>query len=245
VVRPDLVSVVVPAYNEEGRIGESLLKIKSYMEAAGFGFEVVVVDDGSRDRTAEVVGELAGEDARLRLVTNEKNLGKGGAVRRGVMASCGDVVLFSDADLSTPIEEFEKLLPWVETHGLVIASRSLPDSNVIVHQPLYRELMGRIYNLFVQALLVRGFVDTQCGFKLMTRPAALGIFERARIRSFSFDVEMIVLAKRLGYAVKEVPVCWVNSRASKVNAVADSVQMLLDLLRIKFYDTFGFYRKKN
>jgi dolichyl-phosphate beta-glucosyltransferase len=235
--------VVVPAYNEEGRIGESLLKIRSYMEAAGWSFEIIVVDDGSRDRTADVVGRLAREDRRLALVVNERNLGKGGAVRRGVLASRGDAVLFSDADLSTPIEEFEKLLPWLRTHGLVMASRSLPDSNVIVHQPLYRELMGRVYNLFVQALLVRGFIDTQCGFKLMTRAAAVAIFGRARIRSFSFDVEMIVLARRLGYAVKEVPVCWVNSRASRVHPLADSVQMLLDLFRIKFYDLFGFYER--
>jgi dolichyl-phosphate beta-glucosyltransferase len=237
--------VVVPAYNEEGRIGESLLKIRSYMEAAGWGFEIIVVDDGSRDRTADVVGQLARQDGRLALVVNERNLGKGGAVRRGVLASRGDAVLFSDADLSTPIEEFANLLPWLETHGLVMASRSLPDSNVLVHQPRYRELMGRVYNLFVQALLVRGFIDTQCGFKLMTRQAAQAIFGRARIRSFSFDVEMIVLAKRLGYAVKEVPVCWVNSRASRVHPLADSVQMLLDLLRIKFYDIFGFYGKAN
>ena len=236
-------SVVIPAYNEEGRIGESLRKIRRYMQEKAFGFEVVVADDGSRDRTAETVGEFSREDPRIRLIRNPRNMGKGAAVRSGVKASGGDVVLFSDADLSTPIEEYEKLLPWVETHDLVIASRSLPESDVIVHQPFYRELMGRVFNLVVQVLLVRGMIDTQCGFKLMTGDAARRIFARQRINSFSFDVEMILIAKRIGLKVKEVPVRWINSRASRVHPVVDSTEMLLDLFRIKIYDILGFYRK--
>jgi len=235
--------VVVPAYNEQGRIEASLQRIVDYMQGAGFTFEVIVVDDGSSDGTAEVVASLARSDARLKLVQNRKNLGKGGAVRNGVRSSGGSVVLFSDADLSTPIEEFEKLLPWLETHDLVIASRSLPDSAVLVHQPFYREFMGRIYNLLVRALVTRGLIDTQCGFKLMSRRAADGISRLQRINSFSFDVEMILIARRLGYAVKEVPVRWINSRASKVHPILDSAQMLLDLFRIKFYDIFGLYGK--
>jgi dolichyl-phosphate beta-glucosyltransferase len=233
--------VVVPAYNEQGRIETSLKNIVDYMQGAGFGFEVIVVDDGSRDRTAEVVARIAREDPRVRLVQNRRNAGKGSAVRNGVRSSSGDVVLFSDADLSTPIEEFEKLLPWVASSDLVIASRSLPDSNVLVHQPFYRELMGRIYNLLVRTLVIRGLIDTQCGFKLMSRRAADAIFRRQRINSFSFDVEMILIARKLGYAVKEVPVRWINSRASKVHPVLDSAQMLLDLFRIKFYDILGLY----
>ena len=238
-------SVVIPAYNEEGRIGESLRKIQRYMQEKAFGFEVVVADDGSRDRTAETVGEFSREDPRIRLIRNPRNMGKGAAVRSGVKASGGDVVLFSDADLSTPIEEYEKLLPWVETHDLVIASRSLPESDVIVHQPFYRELMGRVFNLVVQVLLVRGMIDTQCGFKLMTGDAARRIFARQRINSFSFDVEMILIAKRIGLKVKEVPVRWINSRASRVHPVVDSTEMLLDLFRIKIYDILGVYRKTN
>lgn len=233
--------MVVPAYNEQGRIETSLKNIVDYMQGAGFGFEVIVVDDGSRDRTAEVVARIAREDPRVRLVQNRRNAGKGSAVRNGVRSSSGDVVLFSDADLSTPIEEFEKLLPWVASSDLVIASRSLPDSNVLVHQPFYRELMGRIYNLLVRTLVIRGLIDTQCGFKLMSRRAADAIFRRQRINSFSFDVEMILIARKLGYAVKEVPVRWINSRASKVHPVLDSAQMLLDLFRIKFYDILGLY----
>jgi dolichyl-phosphate beta-glucosyltransferase len=237
------VSVVVPAYNEQGRIEDSLLKIREYMRGADFGFEVIVVDDGSHDRTSEIVARLAHDDSRIRLVQNRKNLGKGAAVRNGVRSSAGDLVLFSDADLSTPIEEFENLLPWVESYDLVIASRSLPDSKVLVHQPFYREMMGRTYNLLVRTLVVKGLIDTQCGFKLMSRRAADDIFRRQRINSFSFDVEMILIATKLGYAVKEVPVRWINSRASKVHPVLDSAQMLLDLFRIKFYDISGFYKR--
>ena len=164
-------------------------------------------------------------------------------MRRGVLASRGDVVLFSDADLSTPIEEMGKLLPWLDRNPLVIASRSMPDSNVTTRQPFYREAMGRIFNVVVQALLLRGFIDTQCGFKMMTRRAADAIFKRQRINSFCFDVEMIVIARRLGMPVKEVPVTWINSRVSRVRPVIDSAEMLLDLLRVKFYDIAGFYRK--
>jgi len=236
--------VVVPAYNEQGRIEYSLLKIREYMQGAGFGFEIIVVDDGSRDRTSEIVAQLARGDPRIRLVQHRKNIGKGAAVRNGVRSSGGDLVLFSDADLSTPIEEFESLLPWIESNGLVIASRSLPGSKVLVHQPFYREIMGRIYNVLVRTLAVRGLIDTQCGFKLMSRRAADGIFRCQRINSFSFDVEMILIARKLGYAVKEVPVRWINSRASKVHPVLDSVQMLLDLFRIKFYDISGFYGRR-
>jgi len=212
------------------------------MDAKPFSFEIIVVDDGSRDNTSRVVDAIAREDERVRLISNQVNRGKGFAVRQGVMASRGDVILFSDADLSTPIEEFEKLLPYLSDFDLVIASRSLPDSQVLIHQPRYRELMGRIFNAFVQAMLVRGFIDTQCGFKLMTRQAAAAIFERARIDSFSFDVEIILIAKRLGFRVKDVPVRWIDSRGSRVHPIKDSAHMLLDLFKIKLYDFLGYYQ---
>jgi dolichyl-phosphate beta-glucosyltransferase len=203
-----------------------------------------VVDDGSTDSTSEIVTRIASEDTRVKLIVNQRNRGKGYSVRMGVMASKGDPILFSDADLSTPIEEFGRLLPHLESSSLVIASRSLPNSDVIVHQPFYREFMGRIFNILVQATLVRGLIDTQCGFKLMTREAAEGIFRHAKINSFSFDVEVILIAKRQGFGVRDVPVKWLNSPRSRVHPVKDSAHMLLDLVRIKLYDLLGFYGKR-
>jgi dolichyl-phosphate beta-glucosyltransferase len=215
------------------------------MDEKGLDFEIIVVDDGSTDRTAEVVGEAASRDARIRLIRNDANKGKGYAVRRGVRASEGGMILLCDADLSTPIEQLSKLLPHVGSYDLVIASRSLPDSDVVVHQPFYREFMGKIFNVFVQLLVVRGIIDTQCGFKLMTRKAADDVFEYARIDSFSFDVEVILIAKRHGFGVKDIPVRWIDSKGSRVHPVRDSAYMLLDLFRIKLYDLFGFYSKRN
>lgn len=235
--------MVIPAYNEETRIVESLGGIVTYLTGRGAEFEIVVVNDGSTDRTADAVERAAADDDRIRLLNNDRNRGKGYSVRRGVKASRGDVILFSDADLSTPIEEFEKLARFLDTNELVIASRSLPDSNVVVHQPFYREFMGRIFNMIVRILLVRGIIDTQCGFKLMTRRAAECIFARTRINSFSFDVEVILIAKKHGISVKDIPVRWIDSKGSRVHPIRDSAYMLLDLLRIKLYDLFGIYGK--
>jgi dolichyl-phosphate beta-glucosyltransferase len=236
--------VVIPAFNEETRIGDSLKKVTTFLDGRDIPFEILVVDDGSTDATESVVKHFADSDRRVKLITNDRNRGKGYSVRRGVQASKGDVVLFSDADLSTPIEEYDRLLPHLKTHDLVIASRSLAGSNVIVHQAFYREMMGRIFNIIVQVMLVRGIIDTQCGFKLMTRRAASDIFARTRIDSFSFDVEMILVAKKHGFAVIDVPVQWKDSRGSKVHPIRDSAHMLLDLLRIKLYDIAGFYAKR-
>jgi dolichyl-phosphate beta-glucosyltransferase len=213
------------------------------MKERGYDFEIVVVDDGSTDATASIVETRSGRDARVKLVRSNRNKGKGHAVRLGIGESSGDPVLFSDADLSTPIDEFERLLPHLGEADMVIASRSLPDSDVIVHQPFYRESMGRIFNLLVRVLLLRGFIDTQCGFKLMRREAADAILQNLRINSFSFDVEMILAAARLGFTVKDVPVRWIDSRGSRVHPVRDAAHMLLDLFRIKLYDLSGHYEK--
>jgi len=213
------------------------------MDGGDFDFEIIVVDDGSRDGTSRIVTDAASDDPRIKLLRNETNRGKGYSVRRGVLASAGDLVLFSDADLSTPIEEFDGLLKSISDFDMVIASRSLPDSNVVLHQPFYREFMGKIFNLFVQVMLVPGIIDTQCGFKLMTRKAADAVFRVARIDSFSFDVEMLLIARRFGLGVKDMPVRWIDSRGSKVHPIRDSAHMLLDLFRIKLYDISGLYKR--
>ena len=214
------------------------------MDGRGINFELLVVDDGSRDATARVVADEASRDPRIRLLRNDKNRGKGYSVRRGIGAASGDIILFSDADLSTPIEEFDRLVQHLETSDVVIASRSLPDSNVVVHQPFYREYMGKMFNLFVRAALVRGIIDTQCGFKLMTRQAADAILQFMRIDSFSFDVEMILIATRQGLRVNDVAVTWIDSKGSRVHPIRDSAYMLLDLCRIKLYDLLGLYGKR-
>lgn len=234
----------MPAFNEGERIGGTLAAIIAFMDGRGHDFEIIVVDDGSTDDTAGVVAAAAAGESRLRLLSNETNMGKGHAVRRGVLDSAGDAVLFTDADLSTPIEEYEKLLAYLGEYDLVVASRSLPDSDVAVRQPAYREMMGRMFNVVVQALIVRGIIDTQCGFKLMKAEAAKAIAGLMRINRFSFDVEMILVAKRLGYRYVDVPVRWIDSAGSRVHPLRDSVNMLLDLFRIKLYDTAGHYRKR-
>ncbi len=235
----------MPAFNERDRIAATLAAVIEYMDGRGHDFELIVVDDGSTDGTARVVETVADGEPRLRLLANSANRGKGYSVRRGIAASAGDVVLFSDADLSTPIEEYDKLLAYLDEYDLVMASRSLPDSDVAVHQPAYREMMGRVFNIVVQVLVVRGIIDTQCGFKVLRGDAARAIAARLRIDRFSFDVEMILVAKRLGYTFVDVPVRWVNSPASRVHPVRDSVNMLLDLFRIKLYDTAGCYKSRH
>ncbi len=213
------------------------------MDARGYAFEIIVVDDGSGDDTAAVVSSIAGAEPRLRLIANGSNRGKGFSVRRGILESAGDVVLFTDADLSTPIEEYGRLLAYLDDHDLVMASRSLPDSDVAVRQPAYRMMMGKMFNVLVQLFVLRGIIDTQCGFKLIRAPAARAVAGRMRINRFSFDVEMILAARRLGYRCVDVPVKWINSADSRVHPLTDSANMMLDLFRIKLYDIAGHYKK--
>lgn len=214
------------------------------MDGIGHEFELIVVDDGSTDDTAAIVRDLSLTEPRIRLIANKVNMGKGYSVRHGILEAVGDIVLFSDADLSTPIEEYGKMLEYLSEYDLVMASRSLPESNVVIHQPAYRETMGKMFNLLVQTLIVRGIIDTQCGFKLMKTETGREIAGYLRINRFSFDVEMILVAKRLGYRCVDVPVKWINSPASRVHAVKDSLNMLLDLFRIKLYDIAGYYKRR-
>jgi dolichyl-phosphate beta-glucosyltransferase len=237
-------SVIIPAYNEEKRIGKTLERVLEYLAAAGADFEVIVADDGSRDATARVVGEIAARDARVRLVQLRENQGKGEAVKRGVLASRGDWVLFSDADLSTPIEEVEKLVAKAdEGFPVTIGSRTIRGANVEVHQPWYRELMGKTFNAFVRMIALGGFVDTQCGFKCFRGDAARMIFERTRIKRFAFDVETLVIARRLALPIAEVPIRWLNEPHSRVAIFRDSLRMLLDLFRIRWYALSGRYNR--
>lgn len=226
-------SVVIPVYNEERRLGKTLQRIGEYLAGRSYESEVLVVDDGSADRTIEVA-EKSGFNARLRVVRHEINRGKGAAVRTGMAAARGRFALFSDADLSTPIEEIEQFWPKFESgFDAVIGSRGLPDSKIELHQNIIRETMGRTFNLFVRLLVVSGIHDTQCGFKMFTRRAVDAVFPRCRLDGWAFDVELLALAQKLGFRIAEVPVHWVNSPDTRVRAIRASRQMLFDLLRLR------------
>jgi dolichyl-phosphate beta-glucosyltransferase len=240
--QPDL-SVIIPAYNEAARIPETLRRVGDFLDDRGGLCEVIVVDDGSADGTAEAAARARPDDPRLRVLPLGKNQGKGAAVRAGMQAAAGERLLFSDADLSTPIEDL-RLLEAVLAGGadVAIGSRALEDSRVEVRQPWYRQTMGKTFNLFVQLLALPGIRDSQCGFKLFRREAARRVFRAQRLPGFSFDVEILFLARKLGYRVEEVPVRWINSPASRVHPVLDSARMLRDLFRIRWNWLRGRYQ---
>jgi len=230
-------SIVVPAYNEEDRIGPTLERMTAYLDARGFTYELLVVDDGSTDRTAQIVRAAAESHPRIRLLGYRQNRGKGYAVRHGILQAGGDYVLFSDADLATPIEEHEKLEARMrQGFDVAIGSRDVPGSRLERRQSPLRELGGKLFNRCVQAVAVPGIHDTQCGFKLFTRAAARNIFSRCQIDNFSFDVEVLYLARQLGYSIAEVPVRWAHQEGSKVRFLRDARRMLATLFRIKATD---------
>jgi dolichyl-phosphate beta-glucosyltransferase len=229
-------SIVIPAYNEALRIGRTLDRIDEYLKGYGPSYEIIVVDDGSTDDTEKVVRKAAEKHPAIILLQNVMNKGKGYSVKRGVLASRGRFVLMSDADLSTPIEEIGRLYKALkEGYDVAIGSRSVSGSKILKRQTWYRQLMGKTFNKIVQAVAVAGIRDTQCGFKLFKGDAARKVFARQRIERFAFDVEALYLAKQMGLSIREVPVIWMNSPDSKVSIFKDSLQMLQDLLKIRFY----------
>jgi len=236
VARPFL-SVVIPAYNEENRLGPTVARIQEYLAGQSYTSDILVINNASTDRTGEVA-----RAAGVRVI-DEPRRGKGAAVRTGMLAAFGDYVLFSDADLSTPIEEVEKLLARVpDGYDIAIASRGLPASNIVKRQPWYRELVGRSGNLVVRMAAVRGIADTQCGFKLFPRELAQKLFRVARLTGAAFDVEVLFIAQRRGLKIAEVPVTWIDSPDTRFNRVTDSLDALKDLVRIRINWLLGRYR---
>ena len=232
-LRPEL-SVVVPAFNEELRLPPSLERIQEYLGARQLSYEVLVADDGSRDGTARVVSELARSWPQLRLVSLPENRGKGAAVRAGMLAASGRMRLFTDADLSTPIEELGKLESELELGAEVaIGSRAVAGSAVELHQPAHREFMGKSYNRLLRALVLPGLHDTQCGFKLFTARAADVCFSELRCPGFGFDAEVLLRASQSGLRVAEVGVVWRNARGTSVNSMSDSLRMLGGLWQLR------------
>jgi glycosyltransferase involved in cell wall biosynthesis len=240
------ISIVVPAYNEEKRLPSTLEALRAFVASHSFEFvEIVVVDDGSCDGTAELVRRYAGEHPQFRLVQNPGNRGKGYAVRNGMMSAIGEWILYSDADLSAPIDQLERLWAAVQKQPaqVAIGSRAVDRTMVGVRQPLGRELAGRFFNLVMRLLTGLPFRDTQCGFKLFHRDAARVIFPRQQLDGFGFDVEDLYIAKVLGIKAIEVPVRWDNVEGTKVSLLrgADS---FLDLLRVRKFHLAGRYRRE-
>jgi len=227
-------SVVVPAYNEEKRLGASLISIVDFLKKQPYSWEVIVADDGSTDATVSVAREkLSGYPHQI--LTTTHNQGKGNAVKRGMLAAEGLFRLFTDADLSTPIEETDLFLEKLKAGSdVVIGSRALAGSKVLVHQNLVRESMGRIFNAFAKFFAFHDIEDSQCGFKAFTAKAADDLFKLQKLPGFSFDVEIVFLAQRRGYRLLEVPVTWRNSEQSRVRLLSDPLLMFWDLLKIRW-----------
>lgn len=239
---PPTYSIVIPAYNEGARLGATLEKVLAYVHAQRWDAEVIVVNDGSRDNTAEIVRSFAAKDHTLHLIENPGNRGKGFSVRNGMLAAKGSIVLFSDADLSSPIEEAPKLLNALGAGSdIAIGSRWLRAETQTQRQPLHRQIIGRIFNLLLRLTLGLKFADTQCGFKAFKRPAVDAIFPRQQIERWGFDPEILFLARKLGFTVKEVPVAWGHSGGTRINPLVDGSRMFLEMLRIRWYSISGKY----
>ena len=235
-------SIVIPAYNESTRLGASLEKVLEYVHAQGWDAEVIVVNDGSRDNTAEIVREFTAKDPIVKLLDNPGNRGKGYSVRNGMLLAQGRIILFSDADLSAPIEEAPKLLSALEAGAdIAIGSRWLRAETQTQRQPLHRQLFGRIFNLLLRMSLGLQFKDTQCGFKAFKRAAAQAIFPLQKIERWGFDPEILFLARKMGFKVDEVAVAWGHVGDARINPLVDGAKMFQEMLRVRWYSMTGEY----
>jgi cellulose synthase (UDP-forming) len=229
-----LLSIVVPTYNESRRLPRTLEQVTAYFGRQSYRWELLISDDGSRDDTVTIANEVARHWPQMRVLTATKNRGKGAAVRRGILAATGRYVLFSDADLATPIEDVEKLLPLLQDgYDVVIGSRAMPDSNILTKQPLLRQITGKGFRQVVRRLAVQGLRDTQCGFKAFRTPAGRHIFAQLRTERFAFDVEALLLAEALGYPIKEVGVTWADQPGTTVAPLRDAWTMWRDVYRLR------------
>ncbi|MEW6201356.1 MAG: dolichyl-phosphate beta-glucosyltransferase [bacterium] len=237
-----LLSVIIPAYNEADIIGQTIGRVLEYLRGKGWRYEVIVVDDGSTDATADVAAEAAGGAAAVSLLRNERNMGKGYTVRRGMLSARGDARIFTDADLSVPFEEIEKLIPhWQNGCGIAFGSRYVPGAKIEVHQSALREAMGLAFNILVRCHMLACFKDTQTGFKLFSSECAERVFRNQKLTDFAFDVELLFLARRYGFRIAEVPITVSNRSTSKINLLITPLVMFFELLKIRWNQICGRY----
>jgi len=240
---PELqLSIVIPAYNESARIENALARVMNCIAALGWNAEVLVVDDGSVDSTAAIVHRWMSQYANLRLIQNPGNRGKGYSVRNGLLQASGDVVLFTDADLSSPLEEATRLIDAIHDGAdVAIGSRWLDRTRQTIHQPLYRRFFGRCFNWVTRTIMGLPFKDTQCGFKAFRRQAAQVIFRLQTIERWGFDPEILFIARKLKYVIREVPVTWGHDERSRLSYLKDGMRMLQDMAAIRYNSLAGRY----
>ncbi len=236
--------MIIPAYNEERRLPATLVSVYDYLKSKWADFEIIIVDDGSMDNTVSVAESFANSHPEVRLISYSPNRGKGHAVRVGMLAADGELILFDDADGSSPISELPKLIDAITSGSdLAIASRAKPDEDRTVKALAYRKYIGNTFNMIVQCLLLPGLFDTQCGFKLFKRAVAHDLFSVAHLNGFAFDVEVLFIARLRGYRVSENAINWSNVEGSKVNVLIDSPKMLFEVLWIAAGAWFGRYKR--
>jgi glycosyltransferase involved in cell wall biosynthesis len=241
---PIELSIVIPAFNEEGRLPQTLDRVRNFLKRRPGTSEVIVVDDGSTDGTARLVERMSGNWPALRLLKNPGNRGKGFSVRHGMLEAAGEIVLFTDADLSAPIEEADKLFDALKTHDAAIGSRAIDRGVIEVHQPRSREIAGIMFNRVVRVILALRYEDTQCGFKAFVRSRARILFEQQRIERFGFDPELLYLAKRHRLPVAEVPVRWAHDEGTRIHALRDGLRMVFDVFGVRWNSLLGRYPRQ-
>ncbi len=242
-------SVIIPAYNEAKRLPLTLVDVDKHLSKNDFSYEIIVINDGSKDQTAEIVKRFSHLMKNLRLINNKENHGKGWVVRQAMLDAKGDVRIFMDADNSTTIDQFSKMMPYLPPPGgekgkydIVIGSRDVPGAKLVPPQPWHKRIAGDAGNLFIQILLLPGMWDTQCGFKAFTAESTKRIFSILKIDRWAFDVEALSLAKKFGYKIKEIPVVWVNNPFSKVK-LSGYIKFLWEVIKIKWWLTRGKYKE--
>jgi dolichyl-phosphate beta-glucosyltransferase len=234
------ISIIIPAYNEEKRIDSTIKKILIYSKKRFNKYEIILVDDASIDKTTKIVSKYK----KVKILKNKKNKGKGYSIKKGIFNAKYEFILFTDSDLATPIFELEKLIDKINKgYDIVISSRNLKTSKIITKQPIYRQFLGKIFPYLVKLIVISNIKDTQCGFKLFKKDVAVIIAKKQTLNRYCFDVEQLLIAKKMGFKIKEIGVKWIDKKGSKVNIIKDSLQMLIDLFIIKYKSLRGYYNK--